>query len=64
MNANNKKIVLRIHKSDTSSVYGILTQEILEEVCAQTGLDEREVLDSLDRLEALGVIDKEITTLH
>jgi hypothetical protein len=61
---DSKKIILKIRREDTSCVYGILTQNVLDEVCVKTGLNQEQVLASIERLEKLGILDKEVATIH
>ncbi len=61
---NAKKIILKIRREDATCLYGVLTPTVIQEVCQRTGLDESQVLASIERLERLGIIDKEIAILH
>ena len=60
----NKKLIVTIQQGDKSSVYGVITPEIIHYVCEQTGLNEKEFLSSLNQLEAMGIINTELATLH
>lgn len=61
---NTKKVILKIRREDTTCMYGILTQTVIDEVCQRTGMSEPQVLASLERLERLGIIDREVATVH
>ena len=60
----NKKLVVTIHRKDNSSVYGVITPEIMEYVCQETGLNKEQFIDSLGKLENLGVLESEYAVMH
>ncbi len=57
-------ITLRSNQTTNKLVIGSLTNDLIDEVCIRTGMDQEQVKAGLDRLESLGLLDQEEVVIH
>lgn len=60
----NKRTVIRLDKNHSQPKRDMFIQELVKSITSQKDLEERDVMESITRLEKLGVIVKEEVSIH